>query len=131
MPGYAGKNLFSTDLTWSFCRMQTKKRPALFYGWWILIACFIMATYSSGVIYYGFTALFEPVVKEFGWSYAEVSIASSLRGLEIGLFAPVVGYLVDRFGARPVLFIGGIFSGRRVCSCAPGVVSRRTPSPES
>jgi MFS transporter, OFA family, oxalate/formate antiporter len=87
------------------------KKPRIFYGWWILAACFVMGMYSSGVIWYGFTALFDPIVKEFGWSYAEISWASSLRGMEVGLLAPFVGYLIDRLGARPVLFFGGIITG--------------------
>jgi len=91
--------------------MPSSKKPRIFYGWWILVACFIMGMYSSGVLYYGFTALFDPIVKEFGWTYAEISWASSLQGMEVGLFAPLVGFLVDRFGARPVLFFGGILTG--------------------
>ena len=91
--------------------MQIKKRRGIFYGWWVLAACFVIGMYTSGVIYYGFTALFEPIVNEFGWSHAQISFASSLRGMEIGLLAPIVGYLVDRFGAKPILFIGGVITG--------------------
>ena len=58
---------------------------------------------------YSFTAFFEPISEEFGWSYTKVSIAASIRGLELGLFAPVMGFLVDRFESRRLLF-GGIFT---------------------
>ncbi len=91
--------------------MESKRKPGIFYGWWIVTACFIMAMYSSGIIGYGFTAVFEPITKQFGWSYAQVSWASSIRGVEIGIFAPIVGYLVDRFGAKPVIFTGGLITG--------------------
>ncbi|MFH1639644.1 MAG: MFS transporter [Chloroflexota bacterium] len=87
------------------------KFPRIFYGWWIVLACFMIALYTAGVIGYGFTAVFEPIVSEFGWSYTQVSLASSLRGLEVGLFAPLVGLLLDRFGAKPVIFVGGIITG--------------------
>lgn len=70
-----------------------------------------MALYTAGAIGYSFTGFIEPIAKEFGWSYANISFASSLRGVEQGLFAPVIGYLVDRFGAKPILFIGGIIAG--------------------
>jgi len=79
----------------------------IFYGWWIVIASFLVALYTGGVIYYGFTAFFEPIAKEMGWSYTQISLAASLRGLEVGLLAPVVGILADRLGPRKVLF-GGI-----------------------
>jgi MFS family permease len=59
----------------------------------------------------GFTAFFEPVVNEFGWSYAQVSLAYSLRGAEVGLLAPLIGLLIDRHGPRRLMFWGIIFIG--------------------
>jgi len=61
----------------------------------------------GGAVFYGFTAIFEPIAGEFGWSYTLISIAASIRGLEAGLLAPVVGILVDRWGPRRVIF-GGV-----------------------
>ncbi|MFH1639645.1 MAG: MFS transporter [Chloroflexota bacterium] len=87
------------------------KFPRIFYGWWIVLACFMIALYTAGAIGYSFTAFFEPIAREFGWSYTDISIASSLRGVEAGLFAPFVGLLIDRFGPRPVLFVGSIITG--------------------
>jgi MFS family permease len=83
----------------------------IYYGWWIVLASFMIAFYVAGVIFYGFTAFIEPLVKEFGWSYTQISFAASLRGLEMGLMAPVVGFLVDRFGSRKLLFSGLIVLG--------------------
>ena len=68
----------------------------IFYGWWVVLACFLITLYRSGALSYGFTAFFEPIVEEFGWSYTQVSIAFSLRGLEMGILAPIMGFLVDR-----------------------------------
>ena len=79
-----------------------------FYGWWIVAACFFLAFYVGGIIFFGFTAFFDPLRKEFGWSYAQISFAASLRGLEMGIFAPVIGILVDRFGSRILIFCGTI-----------------------
>ncbi|MBW1698577.1 MAG: MFS transporter [Deltaproteobacteria bacterium] len=79
----------------------------IFYGWWIVCACFLIAFYVGGIIFYGFTAFIEPLIKEFGWSYAKVSFAASLRGLEMGILAPFVGLLADRWGSRKLL-LGGI-----------------------
>jgi hypothetical protein len=33
----------------------------IFYGWWIILACFVIALYSGGIIFYGFTAFFDPL----------------------------------------------------------------------
>jgi len=80
----------------------------IFYGWWIVLACFIIGLYVAGITFYGFTAFFEPLIKEFGWSYTQVSFAASLRGLEMGVFAPLIGLVVDRLGSRKVIFLGVI-----------------------
>jgi sugar phosphate permease len=83
----------------------------VFYGWWIVAASFFIALYIAGTIFYGFTAFFEPIVEEFGWSYTEVSIGASLRGLEMGVLAPLIGFLVDRFGSRKLVLFGVITVG--------------------
>ncbi|MBW2673767.1 MAG: MFS transporter [Deltaproteobacteria bacterium] len=86
-------------------------RVRIFYGWWIVGACFFIAFYVAGVLFYGFTIFFEPLVKEFGWSYTQVSFASSLRGMEMGIISPLIGFLVDRFGSRKLILIGVITVG--------------------
>lgn len=82
-----------------------------FYGWGIVSACFLIARYRGGALTYGFTAFFEPLVEEFGWSYTQVSIVLSLRGLEMGILAPFMGFLVDRFGSRKLTFAGIFIMG--------------------
>ena len=83
----------------------------IFYGWWIVLACFFINLYVGGIIFFGFTAFFEPLIKEFGWSYTQISFAASLRGLEMGIFAPMIGFLVDRFGSRKMILSGTIIVG--------------------
>jgi len=83
----------------------------MFYGWYIVGACCLISFYFSGTLHLGFTAAFEPIADEFGWSYTEVSLAASLRGFEMGLFVPVVGMLMDRWGPRRLVFTGSILSG--------------------
>jgi len=83
----------------------------IFYGWWIVLACFLTNLYVSSTVFFGFTAFLDPLVKEFGWSYTQVSFAASLRGLEMGILAPLVGFLADRFGSRKLIFSGVITVG--------------------
>jgi MFS family permease len=84
---------------------------SIYYGWWIVLACFFIGFYVVGPLFYGFTAFFEPIVEEFGWSYTQVSIAFSLRGVEMGMLAPITGFLVDRFGPRKLAFSGVLIIG--------------------
>ena len=83
----------------------------IFYGWWVVLACSLIGLYVAGFIFFGFTAFFEPIREEFGWSYTQISFAASLRGLEMGIFAPLVGFLVDRFGPRKLMLFGTITVG--------------------
>jgi sugar phosphate permease len=87
------------------------KPRRVFYGWWIVGACFFISLYVGGVVFYGFTTLIEPLADEFGWSYTQISFAASLRGMEMGILAPLVGMLVDRWGPRRLLFGGLIITG--------------------
>ncbi len=84
------------------------KPSKVFYGWWIVGAAFIIGFFIAGSMFQSFTAFFEPIADEFGWSYAEVSLGFSLRGMALGLFAPLVGVLVDRWGPRRLIFFGAI-----------------------
>jgi sugar phosphate permease len=54
----------------------------------------------------GFTTIFDPIAKETGWSYTQISFASSLRGFEVGLLVPIAGMIMDRWGPRKLVFGG-------------------------
>ncbi|HEY41251.1 MAG TPA: MFS transporter [Dehalococcoidia bacterium] len=84
--------------------------PDIFYGWWVVGGSVLIAMYAAGAVFYGFTAIFEPIADELGWSYTQISLAASLRGLEMGLLAPFVGVLVDRWGPRRLIFGGSIIT---------------------
>ncbi|HRR41599.1 MAG TPA: MFS transporter, partial [Syntrophales bacterium] len=83
----------------------------IFYGWWIVLACFLISLYAGAIIHYGFTAFFDPLVREFGWSYTQISFAMSLRGVEMSFMSPLIGFLVDRYGSRRLAFCGVITIG--------------------
>ena len=83
----------------------------VFYGWWIVLACFFISLYVGATVFFGVTAFVSPLREEFGWSYTQISFAASLRGLEMGIFAPIVGFFVDRFGSKNLLLAGTIISG--------------------
>ncbi len=80
----------------------------LFYGWYMVAAAVIITLYTGGVVNFGFTAVFDPIAEQFKWSYAQISLASSLRGLEVGLLSAAVGMLVDKWGPRKLIFGGSI-----------------------
>jgi sugar phosphate permease len=83
-------------------------RTGLFFGWWVVFASAGIVFLTGGTFFYGFSALFNPIVREFGWSRAAVSFAFSLRTEVGGIAAPIVGFLVDRVGPRRLMVIGVI-----------------------
>ncbi|MBI4498623.1 MAG: MFS transporter [Chloroflexi bacterium] len=83
----------------------------MFYGWWIVLACFWLATLSSGVGFYG-PGLFVPALaQEFGWSRSALTGAVSAYFLTSGLVGPFLGRYVDRNGPRRVMIGGALLFG--------------------
>ena len=78
----------------------------MFYGWYIVAAIALLSIYQSGTFAYGFTAFIAPIAATFGWSYAQISLAVSFRGLETGALDPFVGVVADRWPARRLMLIG-------------------------
>lgn len=96
-----------------------KLKGGISYGWWIVIVAAPINLYVGATFFYGFSAFFNPIAVEFGWAYALISLASTFRGFESGLLAPVVGILADRVGFKKLMLVGiaifgvsGIFLSR-------------------
>jgi len=87
------------------------RMPHIFYGWWVVFGSGAIVFVAAGTFFYGFSAIFGPLVDEFGWSHASVSLGFSMRTEVGGLFAPLVGYLVDRMGPRKLLAAGVVAVG--------------------
>ena len=77
---------------------------------------------ESGLFFLGFGFFFEPMRQHFGWSRTLLSGAFSLGKVELGLAAPLQGYLIQRIGPRVVIagtfivFGAGFFLLSRVSS---------------
>ena len=80
-----------------------EKAASVYRGWWQVLACSAICAYNSGILFYGFTAFFNPLIQEFGWSRASTSLGYGLYRLEGGLMAPLMGFLIDRWGPRKMM----------------------------
>ncbi len=83
----------------------------MFYGWWVVFGSAGIIFLTGGTFFYGFGMLITPMTEEFGWSRASIAGAFSLRTELGGVWAPVVGYLVDRVGPRRLLLTGVFLVG--------------------
>jgi MFS family permease len=87
----------------------------IFYGWFIVAAAVFQTAYQSAIFVYGLTAFIGPMSADSGWSYAQISLAASIRGLQIGGLDPLAGLIVDRWPARRLMAIGFfVFAGGTV-----------------
>lgn len=86
-------------------------KKKIFYGWWIVAATNIICMLGFGTWLYCFGVFFKPMMSEFGWTRAMTAGAYSFRGIQGGFVAPVVGWAVDKYGSRIVIFCGGIIAG--------------------
>ncbi|MFC1870996.1 MFS transporter [Chloroflexota bacterium] len=82
------------------------KRHLVFYGWYIVVAALLLSIFHAGVIAYGFSAFIAPISASFGWSYAQISLATSFRSMEVGAFEPLAGIAADRWPPRRLMLIG-------------------------
>ncbi|MBT5240313.1 MAG: MFS transporter [Rhodospirillaceae bacterium] len=72
-------------------------------GWRTLLACSVGNGFGlSGFAFYTFGVFVIPLVDAFGWTRGEVSAAASFLLLGTVFTAPIVGTIVDKFGAKRV-----------------------------
>src|SRR3970040_3096659 len=95
--------------------MQLKgllKAPArLYYGWRMIALGASIRMLAGGLHMYGFTVFFLPLSRDLGLSRAGTSLAFSLARAEGAIEGPLAGYMIDRFGARPIMLIGVVLKG--------------------
>jgi sugar phosphate permease len=83
----------------------------MFYGWYIVAAITFIGAIIGGTTTLGTTALVNPIAATMGWSYAQISLAMTMRGIESGVMNPFVGVAADRWPARRLVLIGIIITG--------------------
>lgn len=83
-----------------------RKLSSIFYGWWIVIASFFLLVVAGGTALYGFTAFFNPISEEMGFSSALTSLGFSLRSMEGGVIQPAIGFFIERVGIRNCILAG-------------------------
>ena len=76
----------------------------VYRGWWVVLVSGIGLMLHYGPVISGtFGVFLKPLSEEFGWSRAEISLGFSLSTLVLSAALPIVGRLLDRFGARRVI----------------------------
>jgi MFS family permease len=82
----------------------------IYYGRWVLGSTFVLGVISGGVFSHSNGIFFGPIRQDLGLSSAQASLIFALSRAEGSVVGPVVGRFVDKFGARPMIIIGGLLA---------------------
>lgn len=86
--------------------IKKDNHKAIFFGWFILAGSVLILSYQSVTFIYGLTAFMTPIALSHGWTYAQISLGPTIRGLEVGALDPVAGMVIDRYPARRLMILG-------------------------
>ncbi len=81
----------------------------LFYGWAIALTGFVVS--FASVTFYGplLSIWFKPIQDSTGWSSGQIAAAFSIGSLSSGILTWAIGRILDRYGARQVIVLSGVF----------------------
>ena len=88
-----------------------RSRPAIFYGWWIVVASVGFHGATGAAFGFTFGQYLLRFEEQFGWSKFAISSAFSLSQLAAGLLSPAHGWLIDRFSPRALVRAGLVMLG--------------------
>jgi len=83
----------------------------IFYGWRMVGLVTAIRIVGGGLHQFGFTVFFLPISHDLGISRAATSLAFSLSRAQGAIEAPLVGWLIDRYGPRPIIVTATLLAG--------------------
>ena len=89
--------------------MPTPLRSSIFYGWYILAACFFLLFFQAGARF-SFGLMFKPMMLQLGWDRASISLVFFLNMIFFALTLSIAGKLYDRWGPKWVILVSTLFS---------------------
>jgi OFA family oxalate/formate antiporter-like MFS transporter len=84
-------------------------RPASYR--WIQLFMGIVCMAMIANLQYGWTLFVNPIADKYHWTRAAIQVAFTIFVLTETWLVPIEGYLVDKFGPRPMVLIGGLLCG--------------------
>ena len=78
------------------------KRTPFFYGWLILGTSGSTQIVRNAAASLTLAVFMYPMAEDLGWSRTVLAGAVSVAGLASTFISPVIGWLIDKYGARAV-----------------------------
>lgn len=91
--------------------MTASARGGIFYGWWMVGACLLVATLAWTLGVFGVSAYLYAITRLQGWSIGVVSSAITMFYLTSACLSMPVGSLIGRKGPRAVFIVGALAMG--------------------
>ena len=91
-------------------RVRVRAR-GVYYGWWIVAASAGIQMLQAGLMQQAYGAYVSVLRADFGWSATALAVGYSLQPVQNGLLGPVQGWMIDRWGPRPVMRVGMFLFG--------------------
>ena len=89
---------------------STAEKGKLYYGWIVLLACFIIAVIGFG-IQNSFGVFFKSLEVDFGLTRTLTSAIFSAFLLLCPVFGVLNGWILDHYGPRLIIILMGFFTG--------------------
>ena len=87
---------------------RLSKKPRVFYGYWIVVATFVLTLVHGGCGFFAFSLFVKPLQADLGWSRGETMTGWTAYYLLLSVSSPFLGRLVDHYDAKKVIFIGAL-----------------------
>ncbi len=97
---------------------QLLNKMPFFYGWTILFAAGSSMVVRNATASLTLAVFIFPMSEDLGWSRTLIAGAASLGGLVATVASPVVGWTLDRYGARTILTVSILVLGLSTISLA-------------
>lgn len=97
---------------------QLINRLPFFYGWTILFAAGSSMVVRNATASLTLAVFIFPMSEDLGWSRTLIAGAASLGGLVATVASPLVGWALDRYGARTILTVSVLILGLSTMSLA-------------
>ena len=86
------------------------KISRIFYGYWVLLACFLLNVISAGCGPISFSFFVTSLEKAHDWSRTEIMTGFLMFFIFAAISGPFAGHIVHRYGARKVASLGALLS---------------------